>query len=104
MVKKSVVLITYSNVTGLATGNGVTISRSDSINISKQATAVNTIAPTAIGQKSLGVPSIEIGAITAVIIMLQSQKCKTNMSSRLAKLWDAMRRKITCKIHLTSQF
>ncbi len=42
----------YSNVIGVAGGKGVETSRNVSMNISKHATAVNTMAPTAIGQKS----------------------------------------------------
>jgi hypothetical protein len=85
----------YSKVIGSAAGKGVCISRRVSIKISRHAMAVQTIAPTAIGQKSFGVPNIATGAITNVIIILQSQKCNTNLSSKLAKLCDAISKKMT---------
>lgn len=64
----------YLNVISLCDGNGEVISLILWIKISKHATAVNNIAPTAMGQKSLGVPSMDTGTIRAVITRVQSQK------------------------------
>ena len=76
----------YWNVIGLSSGNGVLTSLSVSIKMSKHAKPVKTIAPTAMGQKSLGVPNIATGIMTTVIMIDQSQKWSEIVLRRFAKL------------------
>ena len=94
---KRIYNILYWNVTGLW-GSNLKLDDNcliDSANIRTQAIPVNSIAPIAIGQKSFGVPSIQIGLIIIVITIVQSQKCKAHVGIRLAMLWDAINKNIT---------
>jgi hypothetical protein len=61
------------NVILLDSGKIVGICLNDCIKINKQAAAVQPIAKIAIGQKSFGVPNIDIGHIIKAITIVQSQ-------------------------------
>jgi hypothetical protein len=86
---------TYLNSIGLLGGSGYSICLSDCIRMNRHATAVKTMAPTAIGQKSLGVASWAIGHMRSATIIVQSQNCMTNDDSRSRMLCEAIRRNMT---------